>query len=105
MIKSGSAVHLDNLDGEHAERGVLVITGTKTTVNPSDGQAMFFIHDKTRDEQFMKTLVEKMKIPGLSVKGLIEAANNQLGATLNNLASGLPKFTINVDSELTVQEI
>ncbi len=103
LIKSGSTVQLDSLVGEHEERGVLVVTGTEMTVDHSDGKSMYFVYDQTRDDQFMRALVAKMNIPGLSVEEFIEAANRQLAATIKNLASGVPKFTINADSEIKVE--
>lgn len=96
-------IHLAVLEGEHAEKGVLIVTGTKVTVNPSNGESMYFVYDQTRDHEYMKDLVARMNIPGLTAEEFIEASNQQLGATLKNLASGLPQFLINADSGISVQ--
>ena len=103
-ILASKRVHLADLEGEHAEKGVLIVTGTKVTVDPSDGKSMYFVYDQTRDVEYMRALVAKMNIPGVTTEGFIEASNKQLGATLKNLASGLPQFTVNADSDLYVQE-
>lgn len=104
MIKTGKAVHLDSLDGEHAEKGVLVITGTKMTVDPSDRRSMYFVYDQIRDVENLRDIVAKINIPGLTTEKFTEATNKQLGATLKNLALGLPQFTVNADGVLSVQE-
>ena len=57
-------VEIVNLNGEHQEQGVLLVTSDSLTVNAMDPKlhAMYFIYDKTRDEAFMKKLVTTMAV-------------------------------------------
>lgn len=89
-------VEIVNLDGEHAERGVLLIEDTKHTVNAWDPKmhAMYFIYDVKRDEEFMKKLVKAMALPGVTYEDMKKEADIQLQATLHNLAKGLPIYTV-----------
>lgn len=89
-------VEMVNLDGEHAERGVLIIEDTGHTVNAMDPKehTMYFIYDKKRDEAFMKRLVKDMAIPGVTFEDMKMEADIQLQATLHNLAKGLPIYTV-----------
>jgi hypothetical protein len=89
-------VEIVNLDGEHAEQGVLIIEDTKHTVNPFDPKLhlMYFIYDKKRDEAFMKKLVKEMALPGVTYEDMKREADIQLQATLHNLAKGLPIYTV-----------
>jgi len=92
----GDNVEIVNLDGEHAERGVLIVDDTKHTVNAMDPKehTMYFIYDKKRDEAFMKKLVSGMAIPGVTYEDMKKEADIQLQATLHNLAKGLPIYLI-----------
>jgi len=85
-----------NLDGEHAEQGVLIIDNTTYTVNAMDPKehSMYFIYDKKRDEEFLAKLVEAMAIPGVTFEDMKKEADIQLQATLHNLAKGLPIYTV-----------
>lgn len=83
------------LEGEHKEKGVLVVTEKDYSVNSRDDQTMYFVYDKDRDEEFMKSLVAKMKIPNLTVEVFKAASNKQLQATLHNLAFEKPMFQVN----------
>jgi hypothetical protein len=89
-------VEMVNLDGEHAELGVLIIEDTDHTVNAMDPKehTMYFIYDKKRDEAFMKRLVKDMAIPGVTFEDMKMEAEIQLQATLHNLAKGLPIYTV-----------
>jgi hypothetical protein len=89
-------VEMVNLNGEHAERGVLIIDDSTHTVNAMDpkAHAMYFIYDKKRDEAFMKRLVKDMAIPGVTYEDMKMEADVQLQATLHNLAKGLPIYTV-----------
>lgn len=91
-----AGVEMITLAGEHKEQGVLIVHGDKYTIladNPKLKQ-MYFIYDVDRDRAFMKTLVEEMKIPGLTYTDMIREADLQLNATLQNLAVGLPIYAI-----------
>jgi hypothetical protein len=89
-------VEVVNLEGEHAERGVLLVDDLKHTVNAWDPKlhAMYFIYDKKRDEAFMKKLVMAMNLPGVTFEDMKKEADIQLQATLHNLAKGLPIYTV-----------
>lgn len=89
-------VEVVNLDGEHAERGVLIVDDTDHTVNAWDPKlrAMYFIYDKKRDDAFMKRLVKEMDLPGVTFEDMKKEADIQLQATLHNLANGLPIYTV-----------
>lgn len=92
----GDHVEIVNLNGEHAERGVLIIDDTMSTVNAMDPEkhAMYFIYDKKRDEAFMRKLVRSMAIPGVTFEDMKKEADIQLQATLHNIAKGLPIYTV-----------
>lgn len=87
------------LSGGHEEAGVLVVTGTKNTINPYShfGRRMYFIYDEARDEEFMRELVRKMGIQGLSLEDFREASQRQTTATLRLLAGNKPMVRINAD--------
>lgn len=87
-------VEMVNLDGDHKEQGVLLIEGEKYTVNASDDNKQFFIYDKTRDDAFMKKLVDAMDLPGVTFEDMLEESDAQLQATLHNLAKGLPLYKV-----------
>jgi hypothetical protein len=92
----GDNVEIVNLDGEHAERGVLIVDDAKHTVNAMDPKehTMYFIYDRKRDEAFMKKLVTSMAIPGVTYEDMKKEADIQLQATLHNLAKGLPIYLV-----------
>jgi len=89
-------VEMVNLEGEHAEQGVLIVDDTTYTVNAMDPKTrmMYFIYDRKRDEAFMKKLVAVMAIPGVTFEDMKQESDIQLQATLHNLAKGLPIYTV-----------
>lgn len=89
-------VEIVNLEGEHAEKGVLVIDDIEHTVNAWDPKlhVMYFIYDKKRDEAFMKKLVQAMALPGVTFEDMKKEADIQLQATLHKIAKGLPIYTV-----------
>lgn len=92
---------LAELEGEHKEEGVLVVTGKNYTVNHSDPKKgeMYFVYDKTRDEEYTHRLWEKLNIPKLTWKDFSEMNQIQLNATLKLLAKNLPIYEVNLDNE------
>lgn len=94
---------LIELHGEHREKGVLIITGTKYTVNhwDQDKNEMYFVFDKARDEEYQKELFHqfKKKFAKLTFEDFIEISDLQLNATLKNLAKDLPIYEVNLDQE------
>jgi hypothetical protein len=89
-------VEMINLDGEHAERGVLIVDDTEHTVNAFDPKlhAMYFIYDRKRDESFMRKLIKAMALPGVTFEDMKKESDIQLQATLHNIAKGLPMYTV-----------
>jgi hypothetical protein len=86
------------LSGEHQEKGVLVITGTKYTVNHYDPKrGMYFVFDQARDDVFLKQLYDNLHISKISFKEFKDYSDLQLQATLDNLAKGLPIYEVNAD--------
>jgi len=97
-LKDGARVHNDTLRGESSAQGVLVVTGTTRTVNPSSAQSSYFVYDRTRDDAFVAdTLVPRLAIDGLTADDLIAASRRQLAASLGAVASGKPVFAIDAD--------
>jgi hypothetical protein len=96
LAEIGDHVEMVNLEGEHAERGVLIIDDSSHTVNAMDPKehTMYFIYDRKRDEAFLKKLVGAMDIPGVTFEDMKKEADIQLQATLHNLAKGLPIYTV-----------
>lgn len=85
------------LSGDHKEMGVLVIEDTDETVRPQ-GEDMYFVYDKSRDEAFMRELVATMNISGFTYEEFATVAETQTMATLHNLAPGKPIFGVNLAS-------
>jgi hypothetical protein len=94
-------VEMINLEGEHAERGILIVEDTQYTVNAMDPKTheMYFIYDKKRDEEFMEKLIKAMAIPGVTFEDMKKEADIQLQATLHNLAKGLPMYSISYEDK------
>lgn len=90
-----------NLKGEHEEKGVLVITGSKKTVNHFDPKTkeMYFVFDKIRDEEYTKKLWKNLKIKNIKYEEFKKISDTQLNATLKNLAKGLPVYEVNADKK------
>ncbi len=88
-----------NLPGDHDEKGVLSISSENLSVRSQNGDTMYFLYDEKRDNDFMKDLVEKLDIDGLSFDGFKNAADSQLNAILELLAKGLPVYSVTGDSQ------
>lgn len=85
------------LHGDHGEKGVLVVHGEKYTVNAQNPatKEMYFVYDEERDTRFLNYLVGEMAIKGVDFAEMKRESDLQLGATLHNLAKGLPIFDVN----------
>lgn len=94
LAEVSNNVEMVNLDGDHKEQGVLLIDGDKYTVNACDDEKQYFIYDKTRDDAFMKKLVDAMALPSVTFEDMQAESDIQLQATLHNLAKGLPLYTV-----------
>ncbi len=92
---------VQELEGSHQEKGVLVITGLRNTVKHWDHKhkEMYFVYDKARDDKYLQVLYDYFRdqFPKLTFKDFKEISDMQLTATLHNLAKGLPIFEVNLD--------
>lgn len=88
------------LNGEHKEKGGLVVTGKRMTICSHDRSlnSMYFVFNKTLAEERRKQLVQALKIDGLTYQDLTPYYDYQLESTLGLLAGGLPIFEVNVDN-------
>jgi hypothetical protein len=94
----GDAVEAIALRGQRVERGVLVVVGTRRTVQPSTARDAYFVYDQVRDEAFVEqTLAPGLGLPGLTAAEFIAAARVQLGASLRLVAAGRPVFLVDAD--------
>lgn len=94
-------IKMVNLEGEHQEKGVLIINSDNYTVladNPKLKQ-MYFVYDQQRDNAFMKKLVKEISIEGVSYEDLKTESDLQLHATLQILAANLPIYQITFDGK------
>jgi hypothetical protein len=90
-----------NLNGEHQERGVLVIKSEEYSIladNPTLNQ-MYFIYDEQRDNAFLKKLVSEIGLAEITYEDLKRESDIQLQATLQNLAAGLPIFEVRFENK------
>lgn len=87
-----------NLEGEHKEEGVIIITGVNYTLNHQDSTKMFFIYDKVRDNLFIDQLVPLLNIRGLNPVDFKNISNSQIQACLHNLALNLPIYEVYLDT-------
>lgn len=94
---AGDRIDVVKLRGDHAEQGVLIITGIRRTVNPSNGRSMYFVYDKTRDDAYVRKLVPQLGMKAVTVDIFTEAIERQTQATLRLVASGRPMFTVNAN--------
>ena len=86
------------LRGEHGERGVLVVVGTRRTVQPASRHAAYYVYDQTRDEAFIAgSLVPRLGLSGLNAEELVRASRAQVGASLRLIAPGRPVFLADLD--------
>lgn len=90
------ALEIVNLDGDHEEKGVLVIKSREYTVNADDPELkqMYFIYDEARDNAFMQTLVDALMIDNVTYADMKQESDIQLKATLHNLAKRLPIYMV-----------
>lgn len=100
-IEGRKYYHEAELQGDHQEQGVLVISGKKYTVNHSDPKTgeMYFVFDKARDEEYTKKLFEKFDLYKLSLKEFLDINELQLNTTLKLLAKDLPIYEVNLDEK------
>lgn len=92
-----------NLSGEHQEVGVLVIDDKNYTVNADDpdSKRMYFIYDRLRDSEYLKYLTAEMALPEVNFAEMKRESDQQLTATLHNLAIGLPVYNVTFNSKIS----
>jgi len=96
LCEIDNGVEMVNLVGKHQEKGVLLIHNSSYTVladNPVLNR-MYFVYDIDRDNAFMKKLVSEMNIPGVTYENMKRESDLQINATLQNLAVGLPIYSV-----------
>lgn len=106
------------LEGNHEEIAVLVVTSKEYTVDPNernkqeDGEGdgeMYFIYDVNRTAEYVQTLVERIKAEALrrdppvnlgklTANDLAEALKEQTNQTLHFLAKGKAIITVDADT-------
>jgi hypothetical protein len=96
LSEISQAVDMIELRGGHEEKGVLVIQSDRYTVNADNPKLhqMYFVYDQQRDNAFMKQLVKEMGLKDVTYEDMKHESDMQLQATLQNLAAGLPIFTV-----------
>jgi hypothetical protein len=94
---AGDRIDVVKLRGDHAEQGVLIVTGTRRTVNPTNGRSMYFVYDKTRDDAYVGKLVPQLGMKAVTIAMFKEALDRQTQATLRLVAAGKPMFTVNAN--------
>lgn len=98
-LQNAGNIRMANLEGSHIEQGVFRVLGTARTIKPQNA-TMYFVYDKTRDDIFIETvLVPGFNIPGINASEFKEVSDQQLAATMQNLAEGKPVFDVNVDNK------
>lgn len=95
VLQRKDSLYMARLKGKHPKRAVLKILGIRKTVNNRG----MFVYEVERDKEFVRKLVEKMNINGLTAKNMQKAADEQTQETLEHLALGKPIYEINVDNE------
>lgn len=89
-----ATIHVSMVEGRHKENGVLVVLSEKETVDPTHPGIEFFRYDKHIDYQRLTDFTLFLKGKGFNVteQSLQERSDQQLHATLNLLANGLPIY-------------
>lgn len=100
-----SQIKMVNLAGKHQEKAVLQNIGLKHSLNSFNNGWMYFVYDQTRDDAFIKILVDKMGLPGVTYEKFKEASSQQLNATLQNMAMGKNVFEVDTDSTSPTAEL
>jgi virulence-associated protein VagC len=100
-------VLMTNLNKEHDEQGVIVVKGKTRTINPQNNSGVqYFMYDQDRDEEFMQKLVADLNLEHINYAGFKEISDQQLQATLHNLALGKTIYQFNADEpEIKVEQV
>jgi hypothetical protein len=88
------------LNGEHAEKGVLIVKGLLKTLNHQNKEgAQYFIYDKDRDDKFVEDFVKQAHILGLTADDLKQSLETQTNATVQLLAENKPVIEVDLREE------
>lgn len=98
-ITSHQKVSESELKGKHQEQAVLVVIGTTKTIDHHDENAMYFVYDKNRDEDFQKKIVLETNIEGLTYEDFNRVLTQQTNTTLGILAPNKEIIDVYVDRE------
>lgn len=75
------------LEGEHQEKGVLLVYSSDYSVNSFDGENMYFVVDVGRIEKLFKD------------PEAFKTYQDQMGKTAHMLAQGKPMFKVDIDAD------
>jgi hypothetical protein len=100
----GDAVVIVPLEGEHAEKGTIIVDSDEYSVNAKDkdGKSMYFIYDKKRDDAYSDQLVfwlQSQKGLGVSGEEFKAMSDQQTNATLHVLAQGTPILQVAIGND------
>lgn len=90
------SIQMETLEGSQNEEGLLIINDQEYSVNSNDGNKMYFIYDKKRDDLFMKRLIEELNMENVIYEDFQRIATMQLSITLQIIAKDLPIFELNL---------
>jgi hypothetical protein len=97
-VAAGDPIQVVTLGRRRRENGVLVVVGTRRTIQPATPRTAYYVYDQARDEAFIaESLVPRLGIPGLTAEGVSAAARMQLGTSLRLVAPGQPVFLVDAD--------
>lgn len=101
----GDAIEMVVLEGEHAEKGTIIVDSDSYSVNAQDkdGESMYFIYDKKRDEAYMSGLVSWLRterqLHEVTFEDFQTSSGMQTNATLHILAPGTPILQVAIDEK------
>ncbi len=108
--RSGDAIDLVVLEGEHAEKGAIIVDSLSYSINERDvnNESMYFIYDRARDEEYMQGFVDWLveeKGLNISYAEFKEISDLQTNATLRILAPEKPLFQVELDERGQVNNL
>ena len=87
------------LDGKHAAGSVLLVHGSKWSVNSKDDQAQNFVVDVDMTTDFLTTITPMFGIYGLQAGEVVKEFEAQMGQTAKILAEGKNIYDVNFDTQ------
>lgn len=106
----GDRVDIIVLEGEHEEKGAIIVDSMTHSLNERDidGESMYFVYDRARDEDYMKRFVawlQKEKKLDIFYDEFKAISDLQTNATLHILAQGKPIINVSVDNQGKVENL